>query len=257
MCGRYTLATPVAEMSRMFGFPELPNLPARYNIAPTQDVAVVRWLEEEKRRELALLRWGLVPHWADDPGIGSRMINARSESVVEKPSFRTAFARRRCLVVADGFYEWRQHAPKGTPKDAKKQPFRIRRHDHKPFALAGLWETWKGPKGGEPLDKPLETVTIVTTTANAVLKPLHDRMPVILSADDYAEWLDPATSVEAAERLLRPCPEDWLEAYPVSTRVNSVRNDDASLVEPVAIPGEGEAPAAETGKKTERQASLF
>lgn len=243
MCGRYTLATPVAEMSRMFGFPELPNLPARFNIAPTQDVAVVRWLDDEKRRALSLLRWGLVPHWADDPSIGSRMINARSESVAEKPSFRSAFARRRCLVPADGFYEWQQHVPKG----AKKQPFRIRRRDRQPFAFAGLWETWKGPKGGPALDHPLETVTIVTTTANGVLKPLHERMPVILAEDDYAAWLDPETSGEAAGALLRPCPEDWLEAYPVSTRVNSVRNDDPSCVDLV----EGAGVAAGTAGSAE------
>ena len=130
----------------------------------------------------------------------------------------------------DGFYEWQQH---GVPKGGKKQPFRIRRRDGQPFAFAGLWESWKGPKGGPALEHPLETATIVTTDANGVLKPLHDRMPVILAPEDYDAWLDPETPKEAAEALLRPCPEDWLEAYPVSTRVNSVRNEDASLVEPL------------------------
>ena len=187
MCGRYTLATPVAELSRIFGFPELPNLSPRYNIAPTQDIAAVRLLPEEERRELVLMRWGLVPYWADDPSIGSRMINARSESVAEKPAFRSAFARRRCLVLVDGFYEWQQH---GVPKGGKKQPFRIRRRDGQPFAFAGLWESWKGPKGGPALEHPLETATIVTTDANRVLKPLHDRMPVILAPEDYDAWLD-------------------------------------------------------------------
>jgi putative SOS response-associated peptidase YedK len=230
MCGRYTLATPVAELSRIFGFPELPNLSPRYNIAPTQDIAAVRLPRDEERRELVLLRWGLVPYWADDPSIGSRMINARSESVAEKPAFRSAFARRRCLVLVDGFYEWQQH---GVPKGGKKQPFRIRRRDGQPFAFAGLWESWKGPKGGPALEHPLETATIVTTDANSVLKPLHDRMPVILAPEDYDAWLDSETPKEVAEALLRPCPEEWLEVYPVSTRVNSVRNEDASLVEPL------------------------
>jgi len=230
MCGRFTLSTPVAEMSRVFGFPELPNLAARYNIAPTQQIAAVRLLPDERRRGLVMLRWGLVPHWADDPSIGNRMINARAESVAEKPAFRTAFARRRCLIPADGFYEWQQH---GVPKGGKKQPFRIRRKDGQPFAFAGLWESWKGPKGGPPLDQPLETATIITTEANGVLKPLHERMPVILDPADYDLWLDPEAPKEAAESLLRPCPDDWLEAYPVSTRVNSVRNEDPACVEPL------------------------
>jgi putative SOS response-associated peptidase YedK len=235
MCGRYTLTAPVAEMARLFGFSDRPNLDARFNIAPTQPIAVIR-PAAGKGRELALVRWGLVPPWADDPAIGSRMINARGESVAEKASFRNAFRKRRCLVPADGFYEWRQ--PSGsdgakTAKGAKKQPYRIVRRDRQPFAFAGLWEVWHGPKGGNRIEPPLETATIITTTANAVLKPLHDRMPVILDPADYALWLDPDAPAEAAESLLRPCPEDWLEIYPVSTQVNSVRNQDESCIAPL------------------------
>lgn len=246
MCGRYTLATPVAELSRIFGFSELPNLAPRYNIAPTQEIAAVRLLRDEERRELVLMRWGLVPYWADDPSIGSRMINARSESVADKPAFRSAFARRRCLVLVDGFYEWQQH---GVPKGGKKQPYRIRRRDGQPFAFAGLWESWKGPKGGPELDQPLETATIVTTDANEVLKPLHHRMPVILAPEDYDAWMNPETPKDAAEALLRPCPEDWLEAYPVSTRVNNVRNEDASLVEPVRLQEAEAEPVTEKSRQ--------
>jgi putative SOS response-associated peptidase YedK len=176
------------------------------------------------------------------------MINARSESVADKPAFRSAFARRRCLVLVDGFYEWQQH---GVPKGGKKQPYRIRRRDGQPFAFAGLWESWKGPKGGPELDQPLETATIVTTDANEVLKPLHHRMPVILAPEDYDAWMNPETPKDAAEALLRPCPEDWLEAYPVSTRVNNVRNEDASLVEP-AEPQEAEPAAAEEKSRQPR-----
>lgn len=233
MCGRYTLSHPVDELARVFGFEDRPNLPPRYNIAPTQPVAVVR-PKEGGGRELALPRWGLVPPWADDPAIGSRLINARGETLLEKASFRNAARRRRCLVLADGFYEWRQ-------ENGRKQPYRIAMRDRRPFALAGLWEAWKGPKGA-PLDAPLETATIVTTSANAALKPLHDRMPVILDPGSHDLWLDPDAPVELAMDLLRPCPEDWLDLYPVSPRVNSVRNDDEGCIQPlVEDPGPARA----------------
>jgi putative SOS response-associated peptidase YedK len=232
MCGRYTLTSPVAEVAATFGFPERPNLPARFNIAPTQQIAAVRRDPADGRRHLALLRWGLVPSWAKDAAIGSRMINARAETLAEKPAFRSALKHRRCLIPADGFYEWRRD-PGGGPK----QPFRIVMRDGEPFALAGLWEVWKEPREAPsdpaPLDQPLESATIVTTAANAVLRDLHDRMPVILAELDWDAWLDPAVPPEAALALLKPCPEDWLDRYPVSTRVNSVRNDDPTLIEPV------------------------
>lgn len=227
MCGRVLLATPVAELQRLFGFPELPNLSPRYNIAPTQDIATVR--ADATGRHLALLRWGLVPHWADDVSIGSRMINARGETVAEKPAFRNALKHRRALIPIDGFYEW-QAAPDGGKR---KQPHVIRRRDRRPMALAALWETWKGPKGGPPLETPLETVTIVTTAANATLRPLHDRMPVIVEEEDWDAWLDPQTPAPAAEALIRPAPDELLDAVPVGPRVGNVRNDDPGCIAPL------------------------
>lgn len=226
MCGRFTLATPGSELQRRFGLPEPPELRPRYNIAPTQSIAIVR--RHDSGRELALVRWGLVPSWADDPGIGSRMINARAETVAEKPAFRAAFRKRRCLVPADGFYEWQA-------RDGRKQPFLIRRRDHAPFAFAGLWEHWEGPKGrpDQRAEPSLQTATLITTRANAVLEPLHERMPVILDPADYDLWLDPAAPWQMAETLLRPCRDDALESEPVSTRVNSVRHDDPACVAPV------------------------
>lgn len=226
MCGRFVLATPVSELQRAFGFADAPNLPARYNVAPTQDVAVVV-AAEGGGRSLAAMRWGLVPFWAGDPSVGSRMINARGETAAEKPAFRAAFRQRRCLVPADGFYEW-EVAGKA------KRPVLIRRRDRAPLAFAGLWEVWRGPKGGPALEVPLRTVTIVTTAANDDLRHLHDRMPVILDAAGQAEWLDPATTAEAAAGLVRAAPVGLLDTLAVSTRVNSVRNDDPSLIEPEA-----------------------
>ncbi|NYZ12338.1 SOS response-associated peptidase [Azospirillum sp. RWY-5-1] len=227
MCGRVLLATPVAELQRLFGFPELPNLSPRYNIAPTQDIATVR--ADETGRHLALLRWGLVPHWADDPSIGNRMINARGETVAEKPAFRNALKHRRALILIDGFYEWQAAADGGK----RKQPYVIRRRDRRPMALAALWERWKGPKGGPPLETPLETVTIVTTTANATLFPLHDRMPVIVDEADWDAWLNPETPASVAETLIRPAPDDRLDAVPVGPRVGNVRNDDEACIAPL------------------------
>ncbi|WP_085556369.1 SOS response-associated peptidase [Azospirillum agricola] len=217
------LTTPVSELQRIFGVPDKPNLKARWNVAPTQDIPIVR--EEEDGRRLALARWGLVPHWAADPAIGARMINARAESAAEKPAFREALRRRRCLVPLDGFYEWTAAGP-------RRQGHVIRRRDRAPFALAGLWEIWRGPKGGPPPERPLESVTIVTTTANATLSALHERMPVVLDPADWERWLDPAAPLPAVQALLRPAPDDWLEVAVVGPRVNSVRNDDPSCLDP-------------------------
>lgn len=222
MCGRFTLTDPDADLAEQFNLPDVPDLQPRYNIAPTQPVAAVRVAAESAARELALLRWGLIPFWANDPGIGARMINARSETAAEKPAFRAAFRRRRCLVLADGFYEWQK-------ENGGKQPFYIRLRDGQPFAFAGLWESWKGE--GETV---IESCTLLTTQPNDLIHPLHNRMPVILHPRDYALWLDP--EMQAAERLkplLRPYPFEEMVAYPVSRFVNKPQNDDPRCIEPL------------------------
>lgn len=242
MCGRFTLRTPLTVLIQHFdldsrGDRQMPLFDARYNIAPTQDILVVRIDPRDGQRIAAMLRWGLIPSWSKEPGGGPPMINARSETLAEKPTFRTAYRRRRCLIPADGFYEWQQAA--GGSK-AKKQPFYIHRPDGAPFAFAGLWERWtqsSPPSASPPADsavgddsRPLaiESCTIVTTTANNTLRDLHDRMPVILAPNDYAKWLDPKSEDPAAlQYLLAPCGDDELIAEPVSTHVNMVANDDA------------------------------
>jgi putative SOS response-associated peptidase YedK len=220
MCGRYSLTTPVEALRRLFRFEQLPNLAPRYNIAPTQQAPVVR--SSGSGREIVMLRWGLVPSWAKEIA-GAPLINARGESVAEKPSFRNAFAKRRCLVPADGFYEWPVRA------DGVKQPWRIGRRDGEPFAMAGLWESWRAP-GGEDV----ESFTIVTTAANGDIAPLHDRMPVILATNDHDLWLNAAAPRAEILALLRPYPANELRAYAVSTRVNKVANDDAACIAPAA-----------------------
>jgi len=225
------MATPVAELGRMFGFAERPNLAARYNVAPTQEIATVQTRGDGdgdgEARQLTLMRWGLVPFWAKDLSIGSKMINARDDGLAEKPAFREAVRRRRCLIPADGFYEWQT-------VEGRKQPLYIRRRDGRQLAFAGLWESWKGPKGEPPLAEPVLSATIVTTSANATLRPVHDRMPVILDEADWPLWLDVSASAGDALRLLRPAADDLLETVPVSTRVNSVRNEGPELILPEA-----------------------
>jgi putative SOS response-associated peptidase YedK len=199
----------------------LPEILPSYNVAPTQEVAAV--LLESGERRLEMLRWGLIPSWADDPQIGSRMINARSETAAEKPSFRTAFRKRRCLIPADGFYEW-QKTGNG------KQPYYIHMKDGSPFVFAGLWETW----GGDGKDE-IRSCTILTTDPNELIAPIHNRMPVILYPENYELWLDPdVREVDLLSSLLGPYPEDAMEAYPVSRRVNSPANDEPSCIEPAA-----------------------
>ncbi|MEO8084582.1 MAG: SOS response-associated peptidase [Ardenticatenales bacterium] len=218
MCGRYTLSVPAETLAQHFGLETVPDVAPRFNIAPTQAAPVVRLSVEREAPVLDFLRWGLVPSWAKDASAAGRLINARSETAAEKPSFRSAMRHRRCLVPADGFYEWRAEG-------GAKQPYRIARPDGAPIAFAGLWERWG--KG----DEPLETFTILTTAANATLAPLHDRMPVILDPADYALWLDPtASDVALVEPLLRAAPEGALTYYAVSRAVNRVGHDDASLV---------------------------
>jgi putative SOS response-associated peptidase YedK len=221
MCGRFTLSAPSEEIGDLFGVEIGAALAPRYNIAPTQPVVAVR--VEGGRRRLVRLRWGLIPAWADDPAIGNRMINARAETAAEKPSFRQAFRSRRCLVAADGFFEWQKRA-------GKKQPFHIHLRDRGPFAIAGLWERWS--KGSEPV----ESCTLLTTSANALVSPIHDRMPVILAPADFDTWLDPAlTDVERVQALLRPHDAGAMAATPVGTLVNNPRCDEPACVAAVEV----------------------
>jgi putative SOS response-associated peptidase YedK len=228
MCGRFTLRAPAGVVAEQFSLLLMPLLEARFNIAPSQPVPVVRMTpgHEPPQRQLVLLHWGLIPSWADDPAIGNRLINARAETAADKPSFRTALRRRRCLVVADGFYEWQRI-------DRRRQPFWIGMRDDKPFGFAGLWESWEGPD-----HSAIESCTILTTEANDLVRPIHDRMPVIVEEADYSRWLDPAVDrPEPLRPLLRPYPSGPMTAYPVSSQVNNPANDDPRCVEPMASKG--------------------
>jgi putative SOS response-associated peptidase YedK len=224
MCGRFTLRTPARDLAEIFRLADIPDLRPRYNIAPTQSVAAVRSSPKDGHRELVQLHWGLIPFWADDPKVGYSTINARAETVATKPTFRQAFAKRRCLIVADGFYEWQK-------TDGRKQPFYIHMQDDRPFAFAGLWERWKRE------DKEIESCSIIVTEANDVLKPIHDRMPVILPPEDYDRWLDPKVEdKKKLQAMLRPFSASRMEAYPVSTVVNNPRNDVEECVERLEQP---------------------
>ena len=222
MCGRFTLSTPAQTLASLFDLTETLELPPRYNIAPTDAVATVRLPAEDAERELALLRWGLIPPWAKDPAVGSRMINARAETVATSPAFRAAFRQRRCLVPATGFYEWQR-------LERRKQPFYIRMRDGLPFAFAGLWEHWEGPDGAA-----IESCTLITTEPSELVRPVHDRMPVILDPKDYELWLDPGVrSPERLQSLLRPYPAEKMLAYPVRPWVNNPAHDDPECIEPL------------------------
>jgi putative SOS response-associated peptidase YedK len=222
MCGRYTLRKPAKQIAEAFAVSNELPLEAHFNIAPTQTVAAIRVDPQDQQRHLTMLRWGLVPAWADDPAIGNRTINARSETVATKPSFRTAFRRRRCLIPADGFYEWQKQ---GT----KKQPYLIGVGDGDLFAFARLWEEWE--RQGELI----ESCTILMTEANQLMRPIHERMPVILCPADYDLWLDPQTQDSSkVQPLLRPYPETGMFAWPVSSWVNNARHDDSGCVEQLA-----------------------
>lgn len=226
MCGRFTLKTPMSVLLAEFGIPLEPAWRPRYNIAPTQLVAALRIAEPTDRIVahgwgLTQFRWGLIPSWAKDASIGSRMINARSETVHEKPAFRAAFRRRPCLVLADGYYEWR-----ALP--APKQPFHIRLKTQKPMTLAGLWERW------EYEGNLIETCTLITTSANTLTAPIHDRMPVVIDSDDRSRWLDQALPEGERRELLVPYDPELMEAVAVSTQVNRVANDDPSCIDPIA-----------------------
>jgi putative SOS response-associated peptidase YedK len=249
MCGRYELHSNPAAIALAFGLAHPPDIQPRYNIAPTTDVPIVR-VGNDGQRELVRIQWGLVPRWAKDPSIGARMINARGETLAEKQSFRTAYRRHRCLLPADGFYEWRAAAHgAGDGESSRRQPQHIGMADGSLFGLAGLYERWLSEEG-----EVLDSCAIVTTEANALLMPVHDRMPVIVAPEHYARWLDPANA-DVAD-LIAPYPSDAMAYYPVSTRVNSVRHDDASLIEPApAI--ERDAAEAEPPPHLPEQESLF
>jgi putative SOS response-associated peptidase YedK len=220
MCGRYTLKTPVEELSEKFQFPEVIPLKPRYNIAPSQPVPVVRLMPDNQERKLAMLRWGLIPAWVKDPAKARQPINAKSETVAELPTFRTAFRKRRCLIPADGFYEWKQEG-------GRKQPVYICMKDREPFAFAGLWERWAGEE-----DEFIESCTILTTEPNELLVPVHNRMPVILDPQDYDLWLDPdVQEVTRLKPLLHPFPPEQMTYYQVNLRVNNPKHDDTLCIE--------------------------
>lgn len=227
MCGRYTLRTPLTVLTSQFAAElQLPlDFRPRYNIAPTQSVLAVRQVEQGAKRELVALRWGLIPSWAKDTKIGYSTINARGDTVAEKPAFRSAFKKRRCLILADGYYEW-------LTEDKAKLPQFYEFDGGKPFAFAGLWEWWPGPKDG-PKTEPVESCTIVTTDANELCCKVHDRMPVILNEADYDCWLDPACDDRAKlEKLIKPFGVKTMTVRPVSTFVNNVKNQGEQCVAP-------------------------
>ncbi len=229
MCGRFTLASTTQKLAEAFAGFEFPGeLPPRYNIAPSQPVAVVA---NNGRHRVELFQWGLIPSWAKDPAIGNQMINARAETLAEKASFKNAYKRRRCLILADGFYEWRATPPgppsEGGGKKGAKTPVYIRLASGQPFAFAGLWEVWR------PGDENILSCTIITTAPNALMAQIHNRMPVILPPQAYEQWLDPAERrPEELNGLLQPFPAELMTAYPVSKLVNSPKNDAPELVEP-------------------------
>jgi putative SOS response-associated peptidase YedK len=245
MCGRYTITSAPQALRELLGYDEQPNFPPRYNVAPTQPIPIVRWVEG--KRHFALVRWGLLPSWVKDPKTFSLLINARGETAAEKPAFRAAMKRRRCLIPADGFYEWQKAGP-------RKRPFFVRAKSGAPLVFAGLWETWEGPNGEQ-----LDTAAIVTTAANSTLKPIHERMPVILAPEAFDLWLNTdRVDVETAAALIAPAPDSMLEAYEVSTAVNRVANDDAKLIEPVAASALAAKPArVKRVKKNTGQGALF
>jgi len=225
MCGRMTQQRPTSELAEIFEAEDLVAGPGgRFNVAPTDDAAVV--VQRDDRRAITAYRWGLIPHWSETPNTGNRMFNARAESLDHNPAFRYAFAKRRCLIPADAFYEWQKIGP-------VRQPYAVVRRDGRPMALAGLWAGWKDEDTGEVI----RSFTIVTTTANDQLAPIHGRMPVVIPESAWDRWLDPTRTGGGAlaelKGLLVPAEEAWLETHPVSRKVNSVRNDGPELVEPL------------------------
>ena|ERR1700688_3134628 len=261
MCGRYVIISTPEAIRALFGYGEQPNFPPRYNVAPTQPIPIVRL--HDGKRSFALMRWGLLPSWVKDPKTFPLLINARGESVLDKPAFRNAMRRRRCLIPTDGFYEWQALGQTGTPK----RPYFARAKrgadgTATPLAFAGLYETWTGPNGEE-----LDTAAIITTTANRTLSPIHDRMPVFVPPQAFDLWLDCANvEADVSAALIAPADEALLEVYEVATAVNRVANDSAALIAPVAATAQPIAQAAaptakekkaKPPKPSDDQASLF
>lgn len=243
MCGRFVSATPPDQLAAYFDAAlAAPELAASYNVAPTNDVYAV--VQTAQGRQLEAVHWGLVPSWAKDVKLGQKMINARADTLATKSAFKTSFAKRRCIIPADGFYEWQvvpgRLTARGTPA---KQPMFIHRADGAPLAFAGLWAVWRDPAAG-PEAPWLHSATIITTDANAVVAPVHDRMPAILAPDDWEAWLDPDHhDLAELQALLGPAPDDVLVLHPVSTAVNNVRNKGPELADPVD-PSMGDEPEA-------------
>ena len=217
MCGRFTLSQPINAIASAFNIAQIPPLEPRYNIAPTQLIPSILSAPGGEK-QLQMLRWGLIPSWAKDAKISAKLINARAETVSEKPSFKAAFKRRRCLIIADGFYEWQR-------QEKKKQPYYFRLQNAQLFAFAGLWEQWKSPD-----EDIINSCTILTTEANDLLRPIHDRMPVILESKDYGLWLDSEAQQPQLQQLLRPYQADLMTSYTVSTKVNNPKNNTPECI---------------------------
>jgi putative SOS response-associated peptidase YedK len=259
MCGRYLITSTPEAMRQLFAYLEQPNFPPRYNVAPTQPIPIVRLFEG--RRQFVLVRWGLIPAWVKDPKTFSLVLQARSDTVLDKPSFKNAMKYRRCLIPADGFYEWNEDT---TPR----RPYVVRPTHGGPVAFAGLWESWMGPNGEE-----LETAAVITTDANKTLHPIHFRMPAVIPPEAFDMWLDcRAVDAETAAAMLVPAPEDLFEAYEISPAVNRVANDYPGLLEPArrstqptsvesedasASPPRAAPKRTRKPKKDDRQSSLF
>jgi putative SOS response-associated peptidase YedK len=227
MCGRFTLNQSSSALADFFSIDNIPDLAAQYNIAPTQKVATVLHNPETNQREFQQLTWGLIPSWMKDPKMGVKLINARSETVAEKPAFRSAFQHRRCLVLADGFYEWKR-------ENGQKQPFYLRLSNGQPFAFAGLWERWRPPQHNSEAEE-IRSCTILTTAANELVQPIHERMPVILAPQDYDLWLNSQMPTsDALQQLLCPYPAEAMTAYPVSSLVNNSRQNSSECIIPLS-----------------------
>ncbi len=234
MCGRYRLTAKERYLAEHFGIDDVEDVQwtPRYNIAPTQQVVVIRQDRDQPKRTISLMRWGLIPYWAQDPSFGNRTINAMAETASEKPAFREAMRKRRCLVPADGFFEWKKLSSK------RKQPYNIGMLDDSVFAFAGLWDRWRSSSG-----ELVESCSILTTDANSLTKDIHDRMPVILRPEDYDHWLDPGiTDPEQVQELLHPFDPRLMKKYPLSSAVSNVNNDGPECVQ--------EVPADETATPT-------